>query len=171
VPTPRRPTTWRTSARTPTSPCWSRRGGASPTEEYLPLCQGIARHKAADARRRLARRHLTNAAAALSEADDTGPEGGNYARLVGRMSAAEREEFGAVLAELLTALPPRQRLVAELYVLHFEEFRPRATFDVLAGLVSGVSGQPERPDTVKGDWHAARAKLRAGLARRGYLRD
>jgi hypothetical protein len=141
------------------------------TEEYLPLCQGIARHKAADARRRDARRHLTNAAAALSEADDTGPEGGGYARLLGRMRAAECEEFGAMLAELLTELPPRQRLVAELYIAHFEEFRPRATFAPLAELVSAVSGRQERPETVKGDRHAARAKLRAGLVRRPYLPD
>jgi hypothetical protein len=142
-----------------------------PTEQYLPLCQGIARHKAADARRRGARRHLTNAAAALSEADETGPEGGGYARLLGRMSAAECDEFGAVLAGLLTELPPRQRLVAELYIGHFAEFRPRATFAPLAELVSAASGHPQRPETAKGDWHAARAKLRAGLARRGYLPD
>jgi len=103
--------------------------------------------------------------------DDGGPEGGGYARLVGRMTAAEREEFGAVLAGLLAELPPRQRVVAELYIAHFDEFRPRATFAVLAELVSAASGQPERPETVKGDWHAARAKLRAGLARRGYVPD
>jgi DNA-directed RNA polymerase specialized sigma24 family protein len=37
------------------------------TEEYLPLCKGIARHKAGDARRRRARCRLTNVAAALPE--------------------------------------------------------------------------------------------------------
>jgi DNA-directed RNA polymerase specialized sigma24 family protein len=140
-----------------------------PVEEYLPVLMGIAQHKAVDSRRRRGRSPLTNAAAALSEVDDGCPNGRSYAGLLEHMGPAERHEFGAVLVELLAELPSRQGLVARLYILHFDEFRPRATFAALAALVSQVTGKREHPATVKSDWHAARAKLRAGLARRGYV--
>jgi DNA-directed RNA polymerase specialized sigma24 family protein len=139
-----------------------------PAHEYWPQLQAIARHKGLDAMRRRRCRPSTNSEETLAMLED--PYRHDARGLDGwpRLVPAECEEFRAVLAATVAALPPRQRLVAEVYLEHCAEFGPRDIYDHLTALVGRRTGQPEKVETIKSLWHAARKAIAAGLARRGY---
>jgi hypothetical protein len=90
------------------------------------------------------------------------------ADLSSRLDALERAELRGVFAELFGQLPPRQALVARLFLLHADDFGPRDTYQRLTEIVEAVTGQPQSVTAVKSAWHAARAALAVELRRRGY---
>jgi DNA-directed RNA polymerase specialized sigma24 family protein len=134
----------------------------------LRLVYAIARRKGTDFLRRRGHRPNTNedailhlVAADLKETD----LGFAWKK---RMGPVEAKEFREVLLKAVAVLPERQRLVARVFIDHFEEFRERDTYQPLARAVSAVTGEPENVAAVKSAWRAARATLAEELARRGY---
>jgi DNA-directed RNA polymerase specialized sigma24 family protein len=134
----------------------------------LRLVYAIARRKGTDALRRRGYRANTNedsilhlVAADLKESD----LGFAWKK---RMGPAEAKEFREVLLKAVAALPARQRLVARVFIDHFEEFRERNTYQPLARAVSTVTGEPENVAAIKSAWRAARTTLAEELARHGY---
>jgi DNA-directed RNA polymerase specialized sigma24 family protein len=80
----------------------------------------------------------------------------------------EAKEFREVLLEIILTLPHRQRIVAQCFVDHFEDFSQRNTYRPLAEAVSAITGKPESVAAVKSDWRFAREKIAAALIKRGY---
>jgi DNA-directed RNA polymerase specialized sigma24 family protein len=139
-----------------------------PAERYFPVLRAIARHKGIDALRRRGRRPNTNRGAVLSRAEDRSPDSLSGGPVWERMGLAERREFQQVLMRLVEGLPERQRLVARVYLDHFEDFGKRDTYARLAELVSAISGRSESAKAVKSLWHAGWGALAAGLQRSGF---
>jgi DNA-directed RNA polymerase specialized sigma24 family protein len=131
-------------------------------KRYIPVLRRIAIHKAVDAMRRHGMAPATNAWNLLCLlVDDSQVD-------LEMLTPDEVWEFRQTLVRVLAELPDRQRLVAEVYLNHCEEFDPRAIHERLTELVSAVTGQPERLETIKSLWHAARKKIGAALRRLGY---
>jgi DNA-directed RNA polymerase specialized sigma24 family protein len=143
-----------------------------PAEEYLPRLQAIARNKAIDALRRKRHRPGTNNEEILLTLEDPYcyPADRFYYGSP-RLAPAEGRELSAVLAEVVAALPPRQRLVARVYLEHCAEFGARDVYEPLTALVQEITGQQENVETIKSLWHAARKAIQAALVRRGYDLD
>jgi DNA-directed RNA polymerase specialized sigma24 family protein len=126
----------------------------------LRLVYAIARRKGLDCLRRRGHRPVAdNALLHRITAEPPGPE---------RLGPAEAKEFREVLLQIVQALPDRQRLIARVFVDHFEEFRPRETYEPLARAVSAITGEPVNVPAVKSAWHAARGTIATELSRRGY---
>jgi DNA-directed RNA polymerase specialized sigma24 family protein len=138
-----------------------------PAEEYLPMMRAIAYCNGLDELRRRRKRPLTNLGEALYTIEDPRHCSGRGSWWQ-RMGQAEREEFGAALLDAVAELPLRQRLVAEVFLKHYQEFGERATHGRLTELVSAVTEQPENVVTVKSLWHTAKRTIAAALRRRGY---
>jgi hypothetical protein len=84
------------------------------------------------------------------------------------MGSAERSEFRQTLLGIVEDLPERQRLVARIFIDHFEEFSPRDIYHRLAALVSDFTGRDEQVEAIKSLWHLARKRIGAELTRQGY---
>jgi DNA-directed RNA polymerase specialized sigma24 family protein len=140
---------------------------ALPSGEYLPTLQCIAYRRSIDALRARGYRHRTNVDQLVSLIDESAADSA-WSLLVERMSPAERREFTEAVLGLLEELPPRQQLVARIYIEHLEDFGPRHTYQRLTELVSAVTERLENVETIKSLWHAARATLAAALGRRGF---
>jgi DNA-directed RNA polymerase specialized sigma24 family protein len=140
-------------------------------DRALRLVQAIARRKAIDALRR--RGHAGSMQMPEPrpelEADLRGSRLGVAWRE--RMRPAERQELREVLLDIVAELPERQRLVARVFLDHFEEFNPRDTYPPLTVALSRLTGQAENVLAVKSLWRAARAKIAEQLTRRGYALD
>jgi DNA-directed RNA polymerase specialized sigma24 family protein len=134
----------------------------------LRLVYAIARRKGCDCLRRRGHRVATSDDATLNRI--TAAPGGSDLGFAGRqrMGPAEAKEFRELLLQIIAALPARQRLVARVFVDHFEEFRQRETYQPLARAVSAITGEPENVTAVKSAWRAARATIVGALAQRGY---
>ncbi len=130
--------------------------------EYLPVLRVIARRKGLDILRRRGIRPTTNAEAMLCSVVGQGEVGS------AGMEQATWQELRAVLVRVVAGLPERQRVVAEVYLEHHDEFGPRDTYERLAVLVSAVTGKSEQAETVKSLWHAARRVIIVALPRLGY---
>ena len=137
-------------------------------EEYLPFLQWIARCKGIDALRRRGHRHLTNAMQNVLQISVSFADPQPECVLCEQDKPAGGQDLAEVLLSVLEELPRRQRLVARAYLDHFQEFGERDVYRRLAEVVSGVTGQPEKAETVKSLWFAARQTLGAALKRRGY---
>ena len=133
-----------------------------PPTQYLAVLQVIARRKGLDALRRRGIAPATNVEAVLSSV-----VGERHVSLLA-MGQTEWHELRTALVGVVAELPERQRLVAEVYFAHYEEFGPRDTHQPLTALVSAVTGKAERVETVKSLWHAARKAIIAALQRLGY---
>jgi DNA-directed RNA polymerase specialized sigma24 family protein len=137
-------------------------------ERPLRLVFALARRKGVDALRRRGHQVRTDVQSVLEcgAADLVASRVGAVWRE--RMGPAEAAEFREVLLEIVQSLPERQRLVARVFIDHFEDFGRRDTYEPLAASLSVVTGQPENVQAVKSAWRAARGKIAAELARRGY---
>jgi DNA-directed RNA polymerase specialized sigma24 family protein len=137
-------------------------------ERYLGLLCVLAQRRGLDALRRRGHRACTSVEGLLPRLDaDLGDSKLGLAWRE-KMGPAERAEFHSVLRQVVEALPPRQRLVARVFIDHYEGFGPRDTYQPLTAAVSDVTGQPETAEAIKSVWRAARAAIAAGLKRRGY---
>jgi RNA polymerase sigma factor (sigma-70 family) len=139
------------------------RPGFEPTRP-LGLFKTVAYRKAQDALRQRGRSPSTNADDLLAQVED-GPEA-HPGRRHGPdpWDEARRAEFRVRLLRALQGLPPRERLVAQLYIEHHEEFGERDIYERLTAYVSAATGQAENVATVKSLWHAARKRLVVALA-------
>jgi DNA-directed RNA polymerase specialized sigma24 family protein len=134
----------------------------------MKIVRRVARCRAIDQRRRCGHRPNTNEDAILGvvAADLRGSDLGLQWRL--HMGPAERNEFWRMLPEIIAILPPRQRLVAECFVNHYEEFRERDVAKPLADAVSAVTGKTESVAAVMSAWRFARERIAEELCLRGY---
>jgi DNA-directed RNA polymerase specialized sigma24 family protein len=138
-----------------------------PAKEYLPVMRAIAYCKGRDDLRRLRHRPLTNVGEALYTIADPRHCRGRQSWWQ-RLGQAEREEFSAALVEIVAELPVRQRLMALVFLEHYEEFGQRATFRQLTRLVRDVTKRPEKVATIRSTWRTARRTIEAKLRDRGY---
>src|SRR5947209_4923175 len=127
----------------------------------LRLVYAIARRKGCDGLRRRGHRMAT-------ADDETLQQIRAIPGTTPLLGPAEAREFREVLFKIIEALPARQRLVARVFVDHFEEFRARETYQPLAEAVSAITGEPENVLAVKSAWRAARAAIASELIHRGY---
>jgi DNA-directed RNA polymerase specialized sigma24 family protein len=134
----------------------------------LRLVYAIARRKGCDGLRRRGHRIPTADEDALRQI--AAPPGSTDLGFTARqtLGPAEAREFREVLHKIIEALPTRQRLVARVFVDHFEEFRARDTYQPLAEAVSAITGEPENVLAVKSAWRAARATIASELIHRGF---
>jgi DNA-directed RNA polymerase specialized sigma24 family protein len=128
-------------------------------DEPLRLACAVARNKGIDALRQ--RRHPLRGVGLL-------PDAAADSELLERLDSVERRELRGLLNELFGQLPPRQALIARLFLLHCDDFGPRDTYDRLTHIVAAVTGRCETVTAVKSAWHAARTVLATELRRRGY---
>jgi RNA polymerase sigma factor (sigma-70 family) len=133
-------------------------------KDHVGFWQRIARDRARDALRRWRRTVVIDAGDLLERPLDCSfivsgeppDESGDVGQSGEVRAAAERA---------LSALPPRQREVVELYLEHFEELGTRDKFERLAELLSRRTGRQESAATVKSLWHAGRKTLAAEMIR------
>ena len=137
------------------------------TRRPLRLAQAIACRKAVDHLRK--RHHRLNADddAVLSHiaADLKDTNLGFEWKYLGPV---EWSEFRKALLEVLATLPERQRVVAQAFVDHYEDFKERDTYLPLAEAVGRVTGRRESVVGVKSAWADAKRKIIAEMSRRGF---
>jgi RNA polymerase sigma factor (sigma-70 family) len=131
----------------------------------LSLAYKIAHHKGINVLRRRQQGRIQGAAILPGLPADSRESDFGFA-VKQRLGPAEAREFRRVLFDILQTLPERQRLVARVFMEHYEDFRQRDTYQQLAQKVSEVTGRPESEAAVKSAWRAARDKIRAELRRR-----
>jgi hypothetical protein len=136
-------------------------------ERPLRLTFALARRKAIDLLRRHGHRARTNAEESLSllvQASSLSWHGK-------RLRRAEAVELRALLLAIVEGLPMRQRLVARVFIDHFDDWGPRDVYAPLTAAVAAVTGQPENEEAIKSCWRAARRRIADELRRRGYAWD
>jgi RNA polymerase sigma factor (sigma-70 family) len=137
-------------------------------EQPLRLAQTIAQRKGLDALRRRGHRPATNQESLMSAIETDLQSSRLGIAWCKQMGPAERQELRQVLLDTIAALPERQRLVARVYLDHFEDFGQRDLYEPLTRAVAEVTGQAENVQAIKSLWRAARTALAAELTRRGY---
>jgi DNA-directed RNA polymerase specialized sigma24 family protein len=133
-----------------------------PPQQYMAVLRCIARRKSLNAMQHHGDTAATNAETSI--ASIVAPTHADW----GVLTPDEDRELSGIVEGVLAALPDRQRLVAQVYLAHYEEFEPRAIHQRLTELVSAVTGHSERLETIKSLWHAARRKIGEALRRHGY---
>ena len=74
----------------------------------------------------------------------------------------------AVGPSVIATLPERQRIVAQAYVDHYEDYKERDTYLPLSEAVGRVTGRRENVVAVKSAWIEAEKKIVRELTRRGF---
>src|SRR5262249_10505655 len=120
-------------------------------ERPLRLTYALARRKAIDLLRRRGHNARTNADATLAllvQASSLSWHGR-------RLWRAEAVELRELLLEIVQGLPARQRLVARVFIDHFDNWGQRDVYSPLTEAVAAVTGQPENEEAIKSCWRAA----------------
>ncbi len=133
----------------------------------LRLAQTIAHRRAIDYLRAKGHRANTNTDAVLPHVA-AGLKNTDLGFEWRSLGPADWKEFRKALAEVIATLTERQRIVAQAYVDHYEDFKERGTYLPLAEAVGRVTGRRENVAAVKSAWVEASRKIVCELTRRGF---